>query len=59
MKIANYLKETKGEMKHVTWPSRKQVIVFTTTVILLSLAVALFLGVFDFLFSEFLKRFIL
>lgn len=38
-------------MKHVNWPSRQQTIVFTIIVILISVAVAYFLGFFDFVFS--------
>lgn len=55
MKIVEYIQETKGELKHVSWPTRKQAIAFTVLVILISIAVSLFLGVFDALFSEMLK----
>lgn len=51
-KIIEYLKETKGELKHVIWPSRRQTLYFTLIVILLSVLVAYFLGVFDFIFSK-------
>jgi preprotein translocase subunit SecE len=51
-KIGEYLKDTKGELKHVIWPSRKQTFFFTLTVIILSIGVAYFLGLFDFLFSR-------
>jgi preprotein translocase subunit SecE len=50
-KFKEYLNETKGELKHVNWPSRQQTIVFTIIVILISVAVAYFLGFFDFVFS--------
>ena len=51
MKVADYLKETKAEMKHVNWPTRKQAIAFTAIVIGITIAFALFLGVFDYLFT--------
>ena len=51
-KIGEYLKDTRGELKHVIWPSRKQTLFFTLIVIVLSIAVAYFLGLFDFLFSR-------
>ncbi|HEY4494463.1 MAG TPA: preprotein translocase subunit SecE [Candidatus Paceibacterota bacterium] len=51
-KIIEYLKETRGELKHVIWPSRSQTIYYTLIVIVLSVLVAYFLGVFDFLFSK-------
>jgi len=47
-KITNYFKEVKAEMVHVTWPSRKQTTLFTLVVIILSLAVAIYLGLLDY-----------
>lgn len=55
MKVVQYLKETRGELKHVNWPTRTQAAVFTTLVIALSLSVSLFLGAFDYLFSVVLR----
>ena len=52
MNVASYIKETKAEMKHVSWPTRHQVLVFTAIVIAVSLATALLLGLFDFIFSR-------
>jgi preprotein translocase subunit SecE len=49
--LSNYFKATIAEMKQVSWPSQKQALVYTLLVILLSVIVALFLGLFDFLFS--------
>jgi len=54
-KLSNYLLETKEEMKHVSWPTRNQTIVFTVLVIVISIAVAAYLGLFDYLFSLGLK----
>lgn len=51
MKVIDYIKSTKEEMKHVKWPSRKEVLVSTLAVILISVGVAYFLWVFDSLFS--------
>ncbi len=59
MKIVEYLKETRGELKHVSWPTRRQTIVFTMVVILISIGVAVFLGFFDFIFAEILRKFVL
>ena len=50
-----YLKDTKAELKHVSWPTQKQTTTFTVLVILISLLIALFLGVFDFLFTSLLN----
>ncbi|HEY4478336.1 MAG TPA: preprotein translocase subunit SecE [Candidatus Paceibacterota bacterium] len=58
MKITEYIKETKGEMAHVSWPSRKQAISYAVLVIAVSIIVSFFLGVFDFIFSRLLTLFI-
>jgi preprotein translocase subunit SecE len=58
MSITNYLRETKTEMSHVNWPSRRQGIVFSLIVVVISVAVAVFLGAFDFIFSKILSLFI-
>lgn len=57
-KITEYLKETKAELKHVIWPGRSQTILYTLIVIVLSLVIAYFLGVFDFIFSKGLEKII-
>ena len=56
MSITNYIKETKAEMKHVTWPTRKQAVVYTISVIVISLLVAYLLGAFDALFQFGLRK---
>lgn len=58
-KLINYIKETKVELKHVNWPSRKKTINFTILVIIFSIGVAIFLGVFDAIFGYLLQKFIL
>jgi len=35
-KLAEYIKSTRAEMKHVSWPTRKQAIIFTIIVIAIS-----------------------
>jgi len=56
MRIIEYLKETKTELKHVIWPKRSQTFYYTLIVILLSLLIAYFLGVFDYFFSQGLAK---
>jgi preprotein translocase SecE subunit len=48
MAISTFLKQTKAELVHVTWLSRKQVITYTIVVAIISLVVAYMLGGFDF-----------
>jgi preprotein translocase subunit SecE len=55
MSIKTYLKETRGEMKHIVWPSRKETITTTLVVIALSIVTALILGLFDYGFAQTLK----
>ena len=55
MALIEYLKETKAELKHVSWPTRKQAVSFTVVVIAISIFTALFLGLFDTIFSTLLK----
>lgn len=58
-RIVNYIKETREELKHVSWPTRRQAIAFTVAVIIISLVAAAYLGFFDYLFSLILQKFIL
>jgi len=54
MRFIQYLKDTKGELKHVSWPTRRQSTYFTVLVIVLSLITAVFLGIFDTIFTKLL-----
>ena len=56
MPVINYLKDVRAELKHVTWPSRTQTILYTVVVVLVSLGVAIYLGLWDYLFSTILKQ---
>jgi len=58
MGLIEYIKDTKGEMKHVSWPTKKQAIAYTTLVVVISVSVALFLGLADFSFSRLLEKII-
>ena len=54
MKITEYIKDTRAEMNHVTWPSRKQAISYSILVVAVSLITAILLGFFDYIFSRLL-----
>lgn len=54
MKITEYIKETKAEMSHVTWPSRGQAVSYAVAVAIVSLVTAGFLGLFDYIFARLL-----
>lgn len=59
MSLGSYLKETKGELKHMSWPSGSQILTYTVAVVVISALTALYLGFFDYLFSLLLNKFIL
>ena len=51
-KLTNYLKESVLEMKKVTWPTKKETYNYTLLVIGISLGVAIFLGILDYIFTQ-------
>jgi preprotein translocase subunit SecE len=51
-KTIGYLKEVRAEIKNITWPTRKQTIFYTVTVLAVSIFVAYYLGLLDFGFSK-------
>lgn len=57
-KIIDFLRESKIELKKVTWPTKQEIIKYTFIVIIFSLIIALFLGGLDFLFSFILNKFV-
>jgi len=59
LNIANFLKEVRVELKKVNWPSRKETIRYTMIVIFVSLALALYLGGIDALFTAIINKFIM
>jgi len=58
-RFINYVKDTRAELTHVSWPTRHQTTVLTAVVILVSLVTAVFLGFFDYLFTLILDKFII
>ncbi len=58
-KVAQYIKESYVELRRVVWPSRRQTIEHTAAVIGISLAVAAFLGLIDYLLTIGLEKIII
>lgn len=58
-RLTTFLKESRIELKKVTWPTRQETIRYTATVIVISIAVAFFLGGLDYLFQWVLNNFVL
>ena len=50
-KIAQWFKETKSELKKVVWPSFKQVVNNTFVVLVVVIATAILIGLFDLIFK--------
>jgi preprotein translocase subunit SecE len=57
-KVFRYFKESKEELRKVTWPSRKDAIKHTLIVIGVSVSVAVFLGLADYLMNLGLEQLI-
>ena len=47
MSIADYLRDTRGELKHVVWPTRRQALFYTGAIIVISALFAVLLGALD------------
>jgi preprotein translocase subunit SecE len=51
-RFLNYLRDTRGELKHVSWPTQRQTTVYTLLVIGISIVTALYIGLLDFLLTK-------
>ena len=58
-RIKTFLEESRAEFRHVNWPTRAEALRLTGVVVSLSLALSLFLGAFDYLFSYLVRTFVL
>lgn len=59
IKLITFFKEVIIEMKKVNWPTKPQVLRYTMIVIGVCVAVAIFLGGMDLIFSTILNKYIL
>lgn len=51
-RLIKYLRDTIAELKQVSWPTQRQAMLYTLLVIAISALVSLFVGAFDYLFSQ-------
>ncbi|HEY4506912.1 MAG TPA: preprotein translocase subunit SecE [Candidatus Paceibacterota bacterium] len=58
-KLNVFLKDVRTELGRVVWPTKKQTIQYTLVVVVVSLVVAAFLGVLDYVFAFLLNKFVL
>ncbi len=56
MKIISFFKEVGQEMKKVNWPTKKETLKNTATVIFISLVAAIFLGGFDYIIRKIIEK---
>lgn len=50
--IVKYFKETRAELRKVTWPTRDETRSLTTIIVAVTVAMAVFLGTLDFVFQQ-------
>ena len=53
--ITNYIKEVRGEMEKVVWPTRGKTIRMSLLVLAVSVVMGIFIGGMDYLFSNILS----
>ena len=58
-RIKSFLQESQQEFKRVNWPSANETMRMTVSVVAMSLVVALFLGVLDYIFTFLLGKLLL
>lgn len=50
--VRRYFNETVGELRKVTWPTRKEATNLTVIVLIVLVAMSTYLGLLDFMFSQ-------
>ncbi len=56
--MLEYFKQVRAELRHVSWPSRRQTTVFTVVVVAVSLVTAVYLGLLDYVFEVLIQKII-
>jgi preprotein translocase subunit SecE len=51
-----YIRETRGEIRKVTWPTREESRRLTAIVLGVTAVMSLFLGILDFIFSNLIQE---
>lgn len=55
-KIVRFLKETRAEMRKVTWPTRDELVESTKIVIIATIVVTIFIGIVDQILTLIIRR---
>lgn len=51
-RIKRYFRESRAELRKVSWPNRKELTTYTLVVIVTTAVVSVFIGLVDLLFSQ-------
>ena len=51
-RIKRWFKETAGELRKVSWPTREEALALTRIVLIVTIIMSAILGVFDFIFAR-------
>lgn len=54
-KAGKFLRDSRNELKKVHWPNRKELTAYTLVVLFISAIAALFIGLFDYVFTAILR----
>jgi preprotein translocase SecE subunit len=57
-KIKLFFEDARQEFKHVNWPTKQEATRLTVIVIVISLGLAAFLGLFDTIFTQIVESFV-
>jgi preprotein translocase subunit SecE len=58
-RIVAYLREVRVELNRVDWPTRTELMRMSLVVLIVLLVVALYLGLFDYIYTVIIKRWLL
>ena len=59
VRMSTYLREVWIELNRVNWPTRRELTSSTMVVLLVLVALAIYLGIFDYLYTVIIKRWLL
>lgn len=54
-RLKEYFKDTRGELRKVSWPTRKQATNLTLIVLAVTAVMAAFLGALDYVFAQLIR----
>jgi preprotein translocase subunit SecE len=55
-RVIAYLREVRTELARVDWPTRREMVSMTVVVVVVLLALAIYLGFFDYVYTVIVKR---